>query len=250
MAAPRTASRDSKRPITAAGLRKQLRADASAEDARILQRFFKTAPGEVRRGRRLPRRARAGDAADSVASAVTPSRSPRSPGWPRSRVHEDRSLALMLLVRAFEQADDRGRRENLRSLPCQHGVDQQLGSRRPVGRPDRRGLAARPQSCAAARARTIVVTLGAPDRDRCDASLHPSQRPRGDVQDRRPADARPARPDSQGGGLDAARGGKRDGAALRAYLRDRYRTMPRTMLRYAIERFPEAERRRYLKGSV
>jgi 3-methyladenine DNA glycosylase AlkD len=44
--------------------------------------------------------------------------------------------------------------------------------------------------------------------------------------------------------------GKRDGAALRAFLEDRYRGMPRTMLRYAIERFPEAERRRYLKGLV
>ncbi len=44
--------------------------------------------------------------------------------------------------------------------------------------------------------------------------------------------------------------GKRDGSALRGFLRERYRGMPRTMLRYAIERFPEAERRRYLKGLV
>ena len=42
--------------------------------------------------------------------------------------------------------------------------------------------------------------------------------------------------------------GKRDGAAERAFLESRYKTMPRTMLRYAIERFPEGERRRYLKG--
>ena len=40
--------------------------------------------------------------------------------------------------------------------------------------------------------------------------------------------------------------GKRDKAALEAYLRPRYRTMPRTMLRYAIERFPETERQAYL----
>lgn len=40
--------------------------------------------------------------------------------------------------------------------------------------------------------------------------------------------------------------GKRDKAALEAYLLSRYKTMPRTMLRYAIEKFPEAERRQYL----
>ena len=40
--------------------------------------------------------------------------------------------------------------------------------------------------------------------------------------------------------------GKRDKAALEAYLKPRYRTMPRTMLRYAIEKFPEAERRAFL----
>ena len=40
--------------------------------------------------------------------------------------------------------------------------------------------------------------------------------------------------------------GKRDKEALTAYLEPRYRTMPRTMLRYAIEKFPEAERKQYL----
>jgi 3-methyladenine DNA glycosylase AlkD len=44
--------------------------------------------------------------------------------------------------------------------------------------------------------------------------------------------------------------GKRDDGALRAFLRPRYSRMPRTMLRYAIERFPEAERRGYLAGTV
>lgn len=44
--------------------------------------------------------------------------------------------------------------------------------------------------------------------------------------------------------------GKRDQAAEEAFLRVHYRTMPRTMLRYAIERFPEPLRQRYLKGEV
>ena len=40
--------------------------------------------------------------------------------------------------------------------------------------------------------------------------------------------------------------GKRDGSALRAWLAPRYGAMPRTMLRYAIEKFPDDERRMYL----
>ena len=37
---------------------------------------------------------------------------------------------------------------------------------------------------------------------------------------------------------------------LKEYLKDRYMTMPRTMLRYSIEKFNEKTRQRYLKGSV
>ena len=40
--------------------------------------------------------------------------------------------------------------------------------------------------------------------------------------------------------------GKRDKARLEAWLQPRYRTMPRTALRYAIEKFPEPERQQYL----
>ena len=41
--------------------------------------------------------------------------------------------------------------------------------------------------------------------------------------------------------------GKRDRTALKAYLEPRAGEMPRTMLRYAIEKFPQEERRRYLQ---
>jgi hypothetical protein len=44
--------------------------------------------------------------------------------------------------------------------------------------------------------------------------------------------------------------GKRDLAAEEVFLQQHCRTMPRTMLRYAIERFPEARRRQYLNGTA
>lgn len=43
--------------------------------------------------------------------------------------------------------------------------------------------------------------------------------------------------------------GKRDLKVLKEFLNAHYRQMPRTMLRYAIERFPEEERRKYLKAN-
>ena len=46
--------------------------------------------------------------------------------------------------------------------------------------------------------------------------------------------------------------GKRDQTALEAFLKGngRYQTMPRTMLRYAIERFPEERRQQYLSSTI
>ena len=44
--------------------------------------------------------------------------------------------------------------------------------------------------------------------------------------------------------------GKRDRQMEEAFLKQNYRLMPRTMLRYAIEKFPEAIRQKYLKGAI
>ncbi|MBR4801630.1 MAG: DNA alkylation repair protein, partial [Bacteroidales bacterium] len=41
--------------------------------------------------------------------------------------------------------------------------------------------------------------------------------------------------------------GKRDEKRLMSFLYTRCRTMPRTMLRYAIEKFPEPVRQHYLR---
>jgi len=44
--------------------------------------------------------------------------------------------------------------------------------------------------------------------------------------------------------------GNRNPEKERAFLASRYKSMPRTMLRYAIEKFPEDERKAYLTGRV
>ena len=44
--------------------------------------------------------------------------------------------------------------------------------------------------------------------------------------------------------------GKRDLATEETFLKDHYQQMPRTMLRYAIERFPEPKRQKYLKNLI
>jgi 3-methyladenine DNA glycosylase AlkD len=44
--------------------------------------------------------------------------------------------------------------------------------------------------------------------------------------------------------------GKRDIQVEEQFLKKHYKRIPRTMLRYAIEQFPEAKRQRYLKGEI
>lgn len=44
--------------------------------------------------------------------------------------------------------------------------------------------------------------------------------------------------------------GKKNQDVLEIFLSTRYKKMPRTMLRYAIEKFPEEKRKKYLKGEI
>ena len=44
--------------------------------------------------------------------------------------------------------------------------------------------------------------------------------------------------------------GKRDIKKEEIFLKKHYKTMPRTMLRYSIEKFPEPKRQKYLKGTI
>ena len=93
-----------------AALRGLLRASASAEDARFLQRFFKTGPGQYGEG----------DCFLGVRVPATRQVSRQSDGLTlaqvclllHSKYHEERLLALLILVRRFTRGSEAERRRN------------------------------------------------------------------------------------------------------------------------------------------
>jgi 3-methyladenine DNA glycosylase AlkD len=229
-------------------LRKKLHAHASPEDAVFLQRFFKTGAGQYGEGDtfigvRVPdmrRVCREGSAASLATIRALL----------RSRIHEERALALLLLVQAFERSDEDGRRAiyelylaHTRNINNWDLVDLSAGSI--VGG----WLAGRSRAPLSRLARSaslwerriaIVATFHFIKRGELDETFR--------IADLLLHDTHDLIHKAVGWMLREA--GKRDGAALRRFLKERYGMMPRTMLRYAIERFPEEERGRYLKGNV
>ena len=167
-----------------------------------------------------------------------------------SPIHEERALALLLLVDAFERGDETTRKNiyglylaNTRFINNWDLVDWSA-------RADRRRLAAR-------RSKAPLTKLARSKSlwERRIAMLATFDGiVRGDFSEAfRIADLLL---DDDHDLIHKAVGwllreiGKRDGAAERAFLATRYKRMPRTMLRYAIEKFPEAERQRYLRGQA
>jgi 3-methyladenine DNA glycosylase AlkD len=165
-------------------------------------------------------------------------------------MHEERLLALLLLVRRYERGDAAVRRRVFRvylantrwinnwdlvdvSAPCIVGL---------YPRTRRRGLLDRLARSANLWERRIAIVA-------TFAFIR-----RGDFADTfRIADRLLLDPHDlihKAVGWMLREVGKRDEGAEEAFLRPRYRRMPRTMLRYAIERFPEPKRLAYLKGTA
>jgi 3-methyladenine DNA glycosylase AlkD len=229
-------------------IRARLRRRASAARGRTLQRFFKTGAGEYAEG-------------DIFIGVTVPDlralcREYRDAGIPvmldllASPVHEERLLALMLLVEAFKRGTDAARRDiyrlylaNTRFINNWDLVDSSAAqivgawlstrSRAPLRR------LARSRSLWERRI-AIIATLFFIRQDEVDETFR--------IADLLLADDHDLIHKAVGWMLREA--GKRKPAAERNYLKTRYQRMPRTMLRYAIERFPEAERRRYLAGTI
>lgn len=234
--------------LRAAAIRRKLRAHAIPANVTILQRFFKTGPGEYGEGdrfigvkvpgvRAVCRECRGAAPADVLLLL-------------RSRVHEERLLALLMLVDAFAKGDQHEQHriydlylDNTAFINNWDLVDASAAQIVGVWLGDR---SKRPLTTLARSAHlwerriAIIATFDYIRRGSFDETFRISDLLLHDKHDLI----------HKAVGWMLREAGKRDGAALRAFLAPRYTSMPRTMLRYAIERFPEAERKRYLAGQI
>jgi len=235
-------------PLTATAITRKLRSHANPASVAILQSFFKTGPGQYGEGDRF--------IGVKVPGIRTVCRECRGASLAevqkllRSPIHEVRALALVMLVDAFQAGDEQVRRRiydlylantafinNWDLVDCSAG--QIVGgwlrgrSTAPLTR------LARSKSLWERRI-AMIATFDGIRRGHFDDTFR--------IADHLLHDEHDLIHKAVGWLLREV--GKRDGAAERAFLKSRYKTMPRTMLRYAIERFPEAERRRYLEGRI
>jgi 3-methyladenine DNA glycosylase AlkD len=212
------------------------------------RRFFKTGPGEYGegdrfRGIRVPVLRRLAKTHQGVGVAG-------AGRLLRSEFHEDRLLALLILVRLFAQADGKGREaicrlylKNTRFINNWDLVDASaehiLGAY--LRHKDRSELMRLAGSRNLWERRiAIMATFHFIKAGEFGATLKIARRLLGDTEDLI----------HKAVGWMLREVGKRDLAAEERFLEDHYRSMPRTMLRYAIERFPEEKRRTYLEGAV
>jgi 3-methyladenine DNA glycosylase AlkD len=229
-------------------IKSRLQKLARSEDALSLQRFFKTAVGEYGEGDifigiKVPLLRKI--AADlHEASFATISR------LVKSRIHEERALALMILTRRFKRADDGARTQiykfYLAHISYINNWDLVDGSAPYIVGPflwrnSRQQLYkwARSSSVWERRISIIATFYFIRHNEFADAFK---------IARVLLADKHDLIHKAVGWMLREI--AKRDQRRAEAFLKLHYRTMPRTMLRYAIERFPESKRQRYLKGKI
>jgi 3-methyladenine DNA glycosylase AlkD len=229
-------------------IQSRLKALGDARVAETSRRFFKTGPGEygegdLFRGIRVP--VLRGLAREF--QSASPAEAVRLLGSP---CHEDRLLALLLLVRLYARGDGATREEiyrlylqNARFINNWDLVDS--SAEHIVGaflRDKSREPLHRLVKSADLWERRIAVL----------ATFHFIKR--GEVAETlavvRALLSDPEDLIHKAVGWMLREAWKRDPEALEVFLKEHYRRMPRTMLRYAIEKFPEQKRRRYLKGEV
>jgi 3-methyladenine DNA glycosylase AlkD len=260
-------------------LRSELAQLASPERAALQQRYFKTGPGEYAEGDRF-----LGLTVPQVRALVKRYRElslPDTTELLHSPIHEERLLALLLLVHAyrqqpqrvydlylantrfinnwdlvdssaehivgaflFDQAKVRRRSPTApswdRRSPEDRGDLRSAGVARSGDRPQRQLVRlARSQSLWERRI-AVLATFHFIKRGEFAPTLRMARQLLGDREDLI----------HKAVGWMLREVGKRDVATAESFLNEHYRQMPRTMLRYAIEKFPQAKRLSYLRGTM
>jgi 3-methyladenine DNA glycosylase AlkD len=236
------------RSVTLTSLRREVRDLASPAVAKTNQWFFKTGPGQYGEGdhflglrvpmlRALAKKYRTLPYADALKLL-------------KSDWHEERLLALILLVNAYDESNERDKDRihraylgNVRYVNNWDLVDssapQIVGAHLTAGNVGLLVKLAKSKDLWERRI-AIVSTLHFIKHDEFRPTLRISKMLLADNQDLI----------HKAVGWMLREVGKRDRAVLDSFLADTYRTMPRTALRYAIERHPEKLRKAYLAGAI
>lgn len=229
-------------------IRVKLRKLGSPARAEMSKRYFKTGPGQYGEGDIFY-----GNSAAQVRGLAREHQALAEGELLkllRSPFHEERAVALLILVRRFAKADPPGRRHvydlylahtefinnwDLVDVSAPHVVGAYLfdKSRKPLYR------LVRSQTLWERRISIVSTAYFIREHD-FDDTFALAARLLSDKEDLI----------HKATGWMLREAGKRDMDAARTFLAEHYRRMPRTMLRYAIERFPEAERQAYLKGLI
>lgn len=233
--------------MRATDVRKELQSRADPEKARVLQRFFKTGQGQYG----------AGDVFIGVMVPDSRQVAEKFGGLQLgevkalldSGVHEERLVALLILVRKYGRASGNKEKEevvkfyigNIKQVNNWDLVDLSapgiLGAHLMNG--DRRLLYRLAKSDSVWERRiAIVATLHFIRNNDFSDTLKIAKMLLADSHDLI----------HKAAGWMLREVGKRDLAAEEAFVARHCRSMPRTMLRYAIERFPENKKRRYMKS--
>jgi 3-methyladenine DNA glycosylase AlkD len=234
--------------ITADGARERLHALASPEHAATLRRYFKTGPGEYGHGDtfigvRVPQlRALVKEVAALPLAEVKKLLA--------SSIHEERTLALLVMVRQYQRGDAKLRQQlfdlylrSTRHINNWDLVDSSaeyiVGAHLDGGD---RSIVDRLASSESLWERRIAVLATRHFLKRGDFA------PTLKVAEMLLDDDHDLIHKAVGWLLREI--GDRDREAEERFLRAHYRRMPRTMLRYAIEKFPEELRKAYLRGEI
>jgi 3-methyladenine DNA glycosylase AlkD len=227
-------------------LRSELKKLSDPEKAKLLQGFFKTGPGQygegdVFLGITVPQ-------SRAIAKKHSSLTFPEIGELLKSRIHEERLIALLLLVHLYNTTENKEKIYNfyLKNTKYVNNWDLvDLTAHKIVGRhlenSDRKILYILAKSKSLWEKRiSIISTFWFHKQNDFNDSLKLAEIHLHDTHDLM----------HKAVGWVLREIGKKDLGVLEKFLKKHYKQMPRTALRYSIEKFPEAKRQKYLKGLV